>query len=1161
MRRCGLERITPVVARVTPVPCNSPACGQRIPALGGKIRDILLLTICLATIILLSSCGTSNNSSSSSSSGGVSVSSGSGQAAEVGTAFGAHFVAKVTIGGSAASGIAVTFTAPSSGASGTFANGKATEIDTTDANGLATSTTFTANSITGEYAVTATATASGQSASVNFGVANTAAPVLVVNAANGSLQTALVGTTFTLPLSAVVDQNGSPVSGVTVTFTAPSSGASGTFAGGALTDEVATDSNGIATSSAFTANSVAGQYQVTASISGGETAVLILTNTSAAQLNLAVANGSMQSTNVGTAFATPLQVRVAIAGTGIPGVTVVFAAPTSGASGTFKNTGQTTESDVTDSNGFATASTFIANSIVGQYQVTASISGGPSGNLILTNTAVAGVPAAVEAVGGTPQTTVVGSKFTSALMAKVVDGTGAPLGNISVTFAAPSSGATATFTGGTSTETDITNSNGVATSSIPTANSTTGTYTVNATVTGVAAPATFSLTNQSPAPSAVVATGGTPQRTAANTAFAPLTATAVDAAGNPVSGVSVNFAAPSSGPSGTFSNGTIAQTVITDSNGHATVGFTANSTIGAPYNVTATVGTVTPANFALMNTVSGVTAYTFYLSGQELLNDINGINFYSIAGTVLVDPTGKVVGGEEDYNDAAGFTFTNIGITGGTLSFNGVDPNGQGTLVLTTTNTQIGSNGTETFKVQFVNNNHALIVQFDGINGTSSGSLDTQILAAPSGGYAFALSGVDPDYAPAGFAGVFVSGGGNLLNQQWPGTLDVSDGSTAIGVQTGISFNASLSSMDAYGRGVMTGLSIPVTGLSPLNLNIAYYIVGTKAMRFIDIDSTVAAAGSAFSQGTNATGASNAGLGQSVLSIAGNMNPKNTTYFAALGQFTTSNTSLPTSDFAGIIDEDELAQQFVQDAAITGTYQVQSNGYGSLTIAGSVGSIKDLGMYFTDPTLNLNDPNNNSNGFGGALLLDLDATLTGGIGLITPQTDTSPSSFSGNYAVGWQDINQLDGILYAPREFDMLAQGPMVANGALNLTGVISDPFETLTNQGTLSTGDTCQSKPKADNNGTGRYSMLEANLPQNPLNCILNFNTLVYPNFEVIMYQASGTQLFWYQRSLEPLRPAQLFLGPLEQQGSLNGIPTARKRSGALTSRGTSEEAQTDAH
>ncbi len=304
--------------------------------------------------------------------------------------------------------------------------------------------------------------------------------------------------------------------------------------------------------------------------------------------------------------------------------------------------------------------------------------------------------------------------------------------------------------------------------------------------------------------------------------------------------------------------------------------------------------------------------------------------------------------------------------------------------------------------------------------------------------------------------------------------------------------------------------------------------------------------------------------GQSVFAIAGNANPATPnfrTIFVGLGQFSTSNTSFPTADLAGVADEDELAKPFVQAAAIAGTYQVQPNGYGNLSItSGNLGSITSLGMYFTDPTLNLNDPNNTSTGLGGALLLDLDAILTGGIGIITPQTDTSVTSFDGNYAVGWQDINELDGVLY-PREFDMLAQGSMVASADLNLTGVFSDPFETLTTMGTLSTGDTCQSIPKADNNGTGRYSMLEANLPQNALNCELYFgSTKASPNFEVIVYQANGTQLFWYQRSLMPDRPAQLFLGPVEQQGSLNGIPAARKGNLRFKSTGTTEGTKPEA-
>jgi len=549
------------------------------------------------------------------------------------------------------------------------------------------------------------------------------------------------------------------------------------------------------------------------------------------------------------------------------------------------------------------------------------------------------------------------------------------------------------------------------------------------------------------------------------------------------------------------------------------------------------------ANLALMKTSSGITTYTFCLSGQEAINfqSLNHLNFYAVGGAIQVDSNGNVVGGEEDYNDGAGFTFTQVGITGGSLSFQTGDPAGQETLTLITNNTQIGVNGTETFKVQFVNTNHALIIQFDD-SATSSGTMDVQNPGLPSGGYAFTLTGVDPTYAPVGFGGV-VAFSSTTSSSRWKGTVDVADGNTLVGVVRGISFNARFSPIDAFGRGVMSGISIPVSGLPPLTLNFAYYRVGPKALRLIDIDPTVAAAGSAFAQGANAVSASNASLGQSVFAIAGNTNVMNSTYFVALGQFATSNTSSQIADLAGVADEDELAKTIKNASAITGTYQIQSNGYGSFSItSGNLGSIRSLGIYLTDPNLNLSDPNNSSGG-GGALLLDLDTALTGGIGITTPQTDTSTNSFAGNYAGGWQDVNQLDGVPY-PREFDTLAQGSMVANGNLSLIGAISDPFETLTNAGTLSTGDTFQTIPQVDtkNPGSGRYTMLEANKPGNPLDCILNFGTGVFTNFETIMYQASGTQLFWYQRATEPLRPAQLFLGPVEQQGSLNGIPATKK-------------------
>ena len=66
-----------------------------------------------------------------------------------------------------------------------------------------------------------------------------------------------------------LDSNGSPVPGVTITFTAPPSGASGTFAGSqSNTTQVLTDVSGIATSPVFTTNSETGLFTVLATAIG-----------------------------------------------------------------------------------------------------------------------------------------------------------------------------------------------------------------------------------------------------------------------------------------------------------------------------------------------------------------------------------------------------------------------------------------------------------------------------------------------------------------------------------------------------------------------------------------------------------------------------------------------------------------------------------------------------------------------------------------------------------------------------------------------------------------------------------------------------------------------------------------------------------------------------
>src|SRR6266404_5869264 len=209
------------------------------------------------------------------------------------------------------------------------------------------------------------------------------------------------------------------------------------------------------------------------------------------------------------------------------------------------------------------------------------------------------------ATAGTPQSATINTAFATQLQATVRDASSNPVNGVTVTFTAPTSGASGTFAGGVNTA--VTNAQGVATAAIFTANNTAGgPYNVTASVAGVSTPANFSLTNLAGAPASITATAGTPQSATINTQFATqLQATVRDASNNPVNGVTVTFTAPTSGASGTFASGV--NTATTNAQGVALAAiFTANSTAGGPYNVTASVaGVGTSANFSLSNLPPG----------------------------------------------------------------------------------------------------------------------------------------------------------------------------------------------------------------------------------------------------------------------------------------------------------------------------------------------------------------------------------------------------------------------------------------------------------------------------------------------------------------------------------------------------------------------------
>jgi len=816
-------------------------------------------------------------------------------------------------------------------------------------------------------------------------------------------------------------------------------------------------------------------------------------------ISITATAGTPQSATVGTAFKTNLQVTVMKGTSPASGVTVTFAAPATGASGTFAGATNTATA-TTSSSGVAASPAFTANTTAGSYTVMATVSGvTASANFSLTNTA--GAPASITATSGGGQSVAVGAQFTNPLVATVLDSYSNPVSGAVVTFAAPATGASGTFTGATNTATATTSSSGVAASPAFTANTTAGSYTVMATVSGVAA-ANFSLTNTAGAPASITATSGGGQSATVGTQFTnPLVATVLDSYSNPVSGALVTFTAPATGASGTFAGATNTATATTSSSGVATSpAFTANTTAGS-YTVVATVSNVaTGASFSLTNIAANTYTYVFYLNGLEV---INGPGYYALAGSVTLDANGNVVTGEQDYNDGNGITATDtIEAASAALT---VDPtSGQGTLTLTTADPDVGNNGVETLAVQFVNANHALVAQFDG-TATSSGSLDLQTATTASGSYAFTLSGIDSNYEAVVYGGVFSIGGSAVT-----GVYDVDDFGAGTTPTLGTVFSGTVTASDSFGRGTVT-----LPALGGYLTTLAYYNVGPEAMRLIDVDTADSALGSAFGQG--AATFTNASLGASVFGVEANSWG---VQYAAAGQFTTDGNGNLTS---GIGDDDEDGSTG-NGETIGGTYSISNevggttyNGYGSLTLSPALQDTSVLGIYLTDPALNLNDPNNTTGG-GGALVADLDGYILNGTGVLTPQTDTATADFTGNYAFGAQEYNI--------GESDFVGQGS-VTDLVLTWTGLISDPLFYFSSNPTDS-GVPFSGTAIPERANPGRYRM-------NPL--VITVVPASPVDLRVVVYQASGGQLFWLEKDT-----FSVFLGPIEQQGSLTGVPAAKK-------------------
>jgi hypothetical protein len=316
----------------------------------------------------------------------------------------------------------------------------------------------------------------------------TQVPASIVPASTGPY-VGVVGQAVNPPLSVIVlDALGDPIPGVTVTFSAPTSGASATITPNPAT----TDANGVAQVTT-TANTIAGSYQVIATVSGVPTPIIYnLTNNAGPAASVGSLSGSGQGAVTGTAFATPLGLQVLDQyGNPVSGVAVTFTAPGSGASANLSPTVV-----VTDANGFANTSA-TANGIPGQYNVGVSIPGlGTVAQFGLTNLLDPSITP--NGTGEPNQNAAIDGLFSCVLLIRVTDGGGNPVSGLAVDFVAPASGASSILTDGVTSGANVettTDANGFA-SVEATANGIQGSYNVGAQLKfSLAAPIVFHLRN------------------------------------------------------------------------------------------------------------------------------------------------------------------------------------------------------------------------------------------------------------------------------------------------------------------------------------------------------------------------------------------------------------------------------------------------------------------------------------------------------------------------------------------------------------------------------------------------------------------------------------------------------------------------------------------
>jgi hypothetical protein len=278
--------------------------------------------------------------------------------------------------------------------------------------------------------------------------------------------------------------------------------------------------------------------------------------------------------------------------------------------------------------------------------------------------------------------------------------------------------------------------------------------------------------------------------------------------------------------------------------------YAAPSAVPTPATVTVTATSVTDNTKSTSATITITAAappviadgtYVYHLSGQD-----NNLSYYVVGAFSIKN--GVITGGEEDYTDAANFNTNQLVAASSSIIATGANIQ----LVFATTDPKIGVNGVLALRGTMVSNTRMLLSEYDSF-GAATGALDLQTsTAAPAGGYAFAINGVDSTTAE----NQLVIGG--VLNFSGPSlntansVFDYNDGSGQILLAQGFS-SGLVSASDSFGRIVIS--LTPSSSSSVPSIALTGYVLDGHTIQLLESQTDNLngdLGGTALAQGSNA---------------------------------------------------------------------------------------------------------------------------------------------------------------------------------------------------------------------------------------------------------------------------------------------------------------------